>query len=1044
MTKRTLWLILTIAFLSALSAGRVSAGYVGGIHVPASVCPAGSTDLGTFGECCDEQCLKIKEVRICSLNNRESSYWGDCYPNSSGFQLSNKSLQAAPTYSCSQCDMDFDTDVDFYDLVRLSACVGTTPGTTSKSSIYCPTLGDFNKDGKINASDIAIFSSTTVCGQYSDKKCTADNKPPEVPKPQQCENPSGIFGQTRCSSDNNSYKCTVANGTWQWQMSSCGNQGCNTATGLCKLGCEVCSGENCGGQCDSIGQFQCHTFGNQRVMQCREYGNCKIPYWQVYQSCTDQEFCQVSSDGKSGSCIEKPKECDIRTTSFRCDPTNNKIRQYCVGGKWGYNKTCGDTQVCPKGKTDCEDLPIVNRCSEPDGAAGDLTCKGNQIHRCSTIDRESKPSWHFHQSCQNCTFKGGDKAKETSFTCEETPSLEFSCVNSECIGTAIGSGEYPSYLRCLEHCGSKQNCSNVADADAFCKTSTDGTCKVYAGKLGTLAGRCDPNCKCITDTCIDNPFNACYGKVKKTGSCEWAKNPFIHKGTCDNSCQCISDSTKTICGKENGSCSGLVPNTGKCNYNGQGPNTGICSTNCNCNPNPDVCTQLFPLDACYLKREGEYCEWAASRLIYKGTCKSCKCVQDSTKTICGKLTGCYPQTPGTGKCNYNSTGPNTGNCTPNCDCLPIKNIKYKCGVNGACVEDANGKYSDNTCNNECIAEIPKPSFDCQNPLGKSGQKICGTDGKTILVCSYKYGKWYWEYSSSCTGTTTCTPSGQPNCTQSTSTTYSAIEPDEVFFNGQVSGSIISNGAITLVDPEGKKYVTKTDAEGNYSLKVKVGQLYKVTISSPGYKDLIFDWTPTTTNKNYFADVKLEKLEGPTPGSFEIKESDRPVKIIAGWNLLTLPLSPTEKLTAKTWLEEINLQGGQVASVSKWEDSRWETYTLDITTNDFPIEIGKAYFIKADKNSNWQMAGEEQSRPVTIDLSPGWNLIGPSKTSCQLNNQCSASVILNSTRSQIFSRFESGLWESLAKEDKESYGQDFKLENFRGYALKTNRRVKFSP
>ncbi|OQA93777.1 MAG: hypothetical protein BWY24_00010 [Microgenomates group bacterium ADurb.Bin219] len=300
-------------------------------------------------------------------------------------------------------------------------------------------------------------------------------------------------------------------------------------------------------------------------------------------------------------------------------------------------------------------------------------------------------------------------------------------------------------------------------------------------------------------------------------------------------------------------------------------------------------------------------------------------------------------------------------------------------------------------------------------------------------------------------------SAQPNSEQTIiSGTVSAGEPtpdSESFlvpplnilikkvFAEQNTKTRLANATITLTDSSGKKIKTVTDANGNFGLITDIGKGYKVTISSSGYKDLNFDWTPTSSNKNYFADIKMEKLNSSTQGSFEIKEVIRSVKINPGWNLLSLPIMPNESMNAKELLDQINNQGGEVYIISKWENSKWESYSLNTTSNNFVIKPGVSYFVNAIKTSTWQPSGEEITQSITLDLQPGWNAIGLPKTSCQIGVNCFASYILDKSNGKVLSRFESGLWESLAKEKQEVYGLDFVLDNYRGYFLKIDSSQK---
>ena len=95
----------------------------------------------------------------------------------------------------------------------------------------------------------------------------------------------------------------------------------------------------------------------------------------------------------------------------------------------------------------------------------------------------------------------------------------------------------------------------------------------------------------------------------------------------------------------------------------------------------------------------------------------------------------------------------------------------------------------------------------------------------------------------------------------------------------------------------------------------------------------------------------------------------------GWNLISLPVNPSTPYTAQSLLNEINAQGGSAVEVDRWlPTADWGAYILGGPFPDFPIELGKGYFVKCNAPSTWRVTGEPVTTPVPISFSAGWNLI----------------------------------------------------------------------
>jgi hypothetical protein len=94
----------------------------------------------------------------------------------------------------------------------------------------------------------------------------------------------------------------------------------------------------------------------------------------------------------------------------------------------------------------------------------------------------------------------------------------------------------------------------------------------------------------------------------------------------------------------------------------------------------------------------------------------------------------------------------------------------------------------------------------------------------------------------------------------------------------------------------------------------------------------------------------------------------------GWNLVSLPLKPTEPLTAEGFGQLINEQNGYCTIIQAWDGSGWTTHEIGMPFGDFPIEVGCGYFVYCEIESVVEIVGVEV-HTLSLQLNIAWNLIG---------------------------------------------------------------------
>lgn len=198
---------------------------------------------------------------------------------------------------------------------------------------------------------------------------------------------------------------------------------------------------------------------------------------------------------------------------------------------------------------------------------------------------------------------------------------------------------------------------------------------------------------------------------------------------------------------------------------------------------------------------------------------------------------------------------------------------------------------------------------------------------------------------------------------------------------------------------------------------------------------------------------LDKGEKLTPMagvsvSLDKTSQDKIISLHAGWNLISLPILPNQPLTASILLSQIAKEGGYATTISSLQDNQWQSYIIrgdkSFSGSNFTIEPAKAYFVKVIKPAVITLSGQDFISSVGLDLKSGWNGIGVPFSA----NQYDASKLLDelnkSGKADELSEFDSGVWNTLLRKGQQQFGGSFKINNKKGYILKTEDNFKFSP
>lgn len=177
------------------------------------------------------------------------------------------------------------------------------------------------------------------------------------------------------------------------------------------------------------------------------------------------------------------------------------------------------------------------------------------------------------------------------------------------------------------------------------------------------------------------------------------------------------------------------------------------------------------------------------------------------------------------------------------------------------------------------------------------------------------------------------------------------------------------------------------------------------------------------------------------------------ELVDGWNLVSFPVNPSSISTAAQLAQDVALDGGYVTTVATWDGDRWMEYSqrgAEKFGHDFPIEPGRAYFLRSHLESVWTVAGTPlPEEGLTLALKKGWNAIGVPADGYTAVSAIDTVQLPDGpleTSDQI-ARWFPGSWDVVVKrryrpDHHEVYGEDFTIKQNEGYFLHLKQDVNW--
>jgi hypothetical protein len=234
----------------------------------------------------------------------------------------------------------------------------------------------------------------------------------------------------------------------------------------------------------------------------------------------------------------------------------------------------------------------------------------------------------------------------------------------------------------------------------------------------------------------------------------------------------------------------------------------------------------------------------------------------------------------------------------------------------------------------------------------------------------------------------------------------------VAFNGADNGSF----SVTLIKSTSAAFAS--GANSVETLQLTPAQDGSLTVPAFGstYPSVLIvaaNRSATVSPAAYTASATLSLAPTPAPSPTPAPATvTMTVSLQAGWNLISLPADPLTPLTAEGLLRLINAQGGQATDVNRWQAGAWNTHVAGLAFNDFALEPGRGYFVKAARASTATIAGRALTAAPSISLAAGWNLVAfPSMPAGTTAESLLQAMAAQGIKVMEIDRWSGGSWNS---------------------------------
>jgi hypothetical protein len=162
---------------------------------------------------------------------------------------------------------------------------------------------------------------------------------------------------------------------------------------------------------------------------------------------------------------------------------------------------------------------------------------------------------------------------------------------------------------------------------------------------------------------------------------------------------------------------------------------------------------------------------------------------------------------------------------------------------------------------------------------------------------------------------------------------------------------------------------------------------------------------------------------------------------AGWNLVALRATPSTTTKASGLCASLN---GIAVEVDRWIAGGWEGHRCGVPPNNFTLEMGPGYFVRATLPTTWAYRGALSTAVTPLTLGAGWNLVGASATGSPASAAATTCTVLNAAASGTVIEIDQWVAGGWVGHRCGIPPNNFTFVSGRGYFIRLNQPVTWAP
>ena len=263
--------------------------------------------------------------------------------------------------------------------------------------------------------------------------------------------------------------------------------------------------------------------------------------------------------------------------------------------------------------------------------------------------------------------------------------------------------------------------------------------------------------------------------------------------------------------------------------------------------------------------------------------------------------------------------------------------------------------------------------------------------------------------------------------------------------GVPDGAIVTLTATSAAGTSAPLTSVMVAADAGYWV-IDLGGLRTATLDAPF---ALTDATTLTVSVDGGADGLASgtvSLAGGRTGTLILKMvDDITMPLQAGWNLVALRATPSTATKAAGLCSAVNgVQAGTVVEVDRWVAGGWEGHRCGVPPNNFVLDVGPGYFVRASLPATWTYRGALSTTATPLSLGAGWNLVGASATGSPASEAKATCTALNAVTAGTVVELDQWVAGGWVGHRCGIPPNNFTLVAGRGYFIRLNQPATWAP